>query len=94
MTASATILVSRFPGYVTPGALPMLPDLVTIHDRIGGGFILFRWYEAEEGDLQQGDPEFHDTLADAWMRVPAGYEPTPCPSDFARMAFRVPGGAR
>jgi hypothetical protein len=89
-SARATILVSRFPGSITPGALPILPDAVTIHDRHGGGFILYRWFDDGAEHLEQAAPEFHETLADAWLRVPAGYVATPCPEDFARMAFRRP----
>ncbi len=90
MTAIARVLVSRFPGYVTPGALPILPELITIHDDLLTGRILvFRWFKTETGELEQSAPERFESFADAWLRaIPTDYTATVCPEDFARAAYR------
>lgn len=86
---TTTILVSRFPESITPGALPLLPALVSIHDNLlTGGFIVFRWFATGGEHFEQSVPEFYETLAEAWFRVPAGYVATDCPADFARIAYR------
>lgn len=93
MTAVVTILVSRFPGYVTPGALPMLPELVSIHVKVGGGFLLYRWFDGDE-HLEQSAPEVHESLEDALLQVPSGYESVSCPEDFAYLVYRRSSGQR
>ena len=90
MTATATILVSRFPGTITPGALLMLPDLVSIHDDLlTGGVLVFRWFAVEgQEELEQSAPTRYATVTEAWLDVPPDYTAILCPRDFARIAYR------
>jgi hypothetical protein len=85
-----TVLVSRFPDRITPGALPILPELVTIHSSRLGGCIVFRWFD-DGGELQQMHPEFCCSIPAARELIPDGYELVDCPADFALEAYR-PGG--
>lgn len=94
MTAAAgeAILVSRFPDAVTPGALPLLPNVVSIHPhRLNTGmWIVFRWFD-DGHVLHQAPPEFCDTLEQARALVPSvSYAQTPCPDDFAHEMYVLP----
>lgn len=92
MTATAeTILVSRFPDAITPGALPILPTAITLHRHWfkPGTWIVYRWFAA--GDLVQAPPVYADTLGEALELVPDGYElDWTCPEDFAPICYRLP----
>lgn len=91
MTAAAHILVSRFPGYVTPGALPLLPAVITLHHHqlVPGAWIVFRWFDDGETH-HQAAPQFCATLGDALDLVPDGYElDWSCPADFAPICYRL-----
>jgi len=64
---------------------------ISIHQRRGGGFLVFRWF-ATDVWLEQSAPEFAETLPEAKERVPAGYIEIPCPEDFG-LATYLPGAA-
>jgi len=83
------VLFSRFPDHITPGALPVMPALVSIHPHLlkPGTWIVFRWFNAGGPHHEQSAPEFYGSLAEAWFRVPAGYAAVTCPDDFAHMAY-------
>lgn len=89
---SETVFVSRFPDRITPGALPILPSVISIHDRHGGGFIVFQWFDGAEPCEIQSVPHFCDTLTEAYESVPRTYVPIPCPEDFGLMMYQLPGG--
>lgn len=85
-----TVLVSRFPDAITPGALPILPEVITLHRNWlkPGAWIVFRWFGA--GDLIQVPPVFADTLEEALEVVPDGYVlDWDCPEDFAPICYRL-----
>lgn len=91
MTAAAadTILLSRFPDAITPGALPILPAVVSLHPHRlqPGRWIVFRWFDIGGPHHEQSPPEFFDSLEEAWARVPGSYFAIPSPTDFAPLAF-------
>lgn len=86
------ILVSRFPGYVTPGALPLLPVAVSLHPHRlkPGTWIVFRWFVDGDRPHHQSAPEFCTTLEDALELVPDGYAlDLSCPEEFAPICYVV-----
>lgn len=90
---TTTVLVSRFPDAITPGALPLVPSAVTLHtNRLRPGtWIVYRWFDARGPRLEQSAPEFFDTLIEALAVVPVRYVlDGSCPEEFAPICYRLP----
>lgn len=89
-----TVLVSRFPDAITPGALPLVPSAVTFHrDRLNPQrWIVYRWFDARGPHIEQSAPELFDALPEALAVVPPRYVlDWDCPEDFAPICYRLPG---